>query len=381
VDALLLLVNVSHFAAAPQQNLARLAEAEALAQRLPGAGGTPGGDRLRLARIHLGMGNAYTISGAVREAVDCYERALPVAQEFGDAEMAATHQGLLGQLKWLQGHFGEAGALLAQALPVLEKSGDWRQWITNKAFLGSSLATQGQYAAGLAEVQHALARAQELNSPGLIAVCHIYLADVFLKGGEWLRLLEAARAAKEGSEQAGDWLGVYLALGDLAFAESWLGRHAVALEYVAQQHHLAQRLGGRLISSGLFAAAHANIAFNAGRVEEALELAEQAAGLAQPVGSIWAEGYARCVWGQVLAALTPPRWDEAEAQLAESLRILELGEAWLLVAYAHVVWGSVCRDRGDVAAAREHWAKAAAQYEASGVAGALEQVRALMAES
>jgi tetratricopeptide (TPR) repeat protein len=41
------------------------------------------------------------------------------------------------------------------------------------------------------------------------------------------------------------------------------------------------------------------------------------------MGGIYAEGLARRVQGQALAALAPPRWVEAEAQFKESLRLLE----------------------------------------------------------
>jgi hypothetical protein len=47
-------------------------------------------------------------------------------------------------------------------------------------------------------------------------------------------------------------------------------------------------------------------------------------------------------------------------------------------AETHLVWGTVCHDRGDLAAAREHWKQAAALWEACGITWQVETVRALI---
>ena len=134
------------------------------------------------------------------------------------------------------------------------------------------------------------------------------------------------------------------------------------------------------------AAGYAEIAYGAGRVQEVIALAEHAVDIAQDVGGIWAEGLARRAWGQALAALVPPvisetegpQWDQAEAQLAQSLRLLEAGQCRLKAARPHVAWGAVCPDRGRLAAAREHWQLAAAQRESSSLIHDLERTRALI---
>ena len=75
-----------------------------------------------------------------------------------------------------------------------------------------------------------------------------------------------------------------------------------------------------------------------------------------------------------------PRWDEAEAQMAESLRLFELGEARLYAARTRMHWGIICRDRGNTDAAREHFEKAAAQWTASNIPWELERVNNLIAQ-
>ena len=73
-----------------------------------------------------------------------------------------------------------------------------------------------------------------------------------------------------------------------------------------------------------------------------------------------------------------PQWDEAEARLAHSLRLLEEGHSRLEAARTRVAWGTVSRDRGDLAAARAHWEQAATQWERSGLTHELARIRALI---
>ena len=113
--------------------------------------------------------------------------------------------------------------------------------------------------------------------------------------------------------------------------------------------------------------------------DEAITLIEKAVTQAREVGGIFAEGLAQRSWGQALAAAHAPAWDEAEEHLAISLRCFEEGEARLEAARTRVVWGQHLRDRSDLAAAREHLEKAAAQFEASELTEELERTRRIMA--
>lgn len=147
---------------------------------------------------------------------------------------------------------------------------------------------------------------------------------------------------------------------------------------MARSQIVLNELGGKIVAADWIAAINAEITFGLGRIEEALNLTEQVVGIAQKMGGIFAEGWARRVQGQTLAAFAPPRWDEAEANLTESLRLLESGQNRIEAAYTHVAWGKVCRDRGDRRAAREHWELAATRWETSGLTHELERTRSLI---
>ena len=171
---------------------------------------------------------------------------------------------------------------------------------------------------------------------------------------------------------------VYGGLGFRGWAESRLGKHADAEAHMAQQQEVARRLGGQVAVADWFVAASAEIALNAGRDDAALALAEQAVAAAGMVGGVFSAGVAHRVWGAALAAATPPRWDEAEAHMAESVRALESGEARLGAARTHVAWGRICCDRNDPIRAYDHLAQAAACFEAAGLTTELAQTRKSM---
>ena len=379
VDTTIKQVSVSLSADSPERNLARLAEVEPLAQALPSPDGAPGGDRLRLARVHFWIGRAHHYRNELREAISYYQQVLVVAREFDDEELLAIPSNVLGRGVGVQGHFGKSATLLAPAIVAFEKTANWAEWVWATGFLGLSLAARGQYAAGLVAGERARTRALETNYPTAIAASYILLAGIYLLGGDIPRMLDAGRAALQVAGQAGDQLYVYLGYNIQAWAESRLGQHQAAIESMAQSQAIGQSLGARLLLADWFAAARAEIALNAGHIEDALARAEEAVAIAQAAGGIFAEGLAQRVWGQSLAALYPVRWDEAEVHLGRSVSLLELGECHVEVARTHVAWGLLCRDRDDAAAALDHLQQAAVQFEAAGLSAELERTRDAMA--
>ncbi|MDQ5852904.1 MAG: AAA family ATPase [Chloroflexota bacterium] len=374
VDLIIPLASVS-FSDDPEQNLVRLKEAEALAQALPGPDGQPGTDRLRLAHIHHWMGRSHHYRGELREAVGYFREVLAVAHEVGDEDLAAIPASVIGRVLGVQGQYGKARAVLAPAIRTLEKNGNWNEWVFAVGYLGLAIAGRGDYAAGLAEARRALACARETNYPTGIAATHLLLFFIYATGGDAPHMLEESRASIEAAEHSGDRVYVHVGLGFRAWAESQLGQHEAARQSLLQSDAVGQSLGGRIVLADVLAAIKADITFNAGRVEEALNLAEQAATVGHAVGGVFAEALAHRVWGQALAALTPPRWDEAEGHMASSVEIFEANENLLEAARTHASWGLVCRDRDAPDRAREHLLQAAARYEAAGLAAELERTR------
>jgi tetratricopeptide (TPR) repeat protein len=340
--------------------------------------GMVGSDRVRLARLQYWMGRIHYLGNALPEAISYFSQVLPVAQEIGDPELLAIPSSAIGAALMAQGRLGEAEPLLRQAMTALEQVGNVSEWVQALAFHSTAMAMMGDYALGMAGLQRALTRAQEKGSVHLICIIQMLQAAIHVYGGEPLQAVEAARKATEAAEESGDRLYVYLGHGYRAWAEAGTGQFEAAEANMARSQAVARELGGKLHSEDLFLAAHAEIALGARRIQEALNLAEQSVATAQELGSLQSKAVALRVWGQALADLEPPRWNEAGARLAESLRVCQSAPTRVGAARTHVAWGTVCRDRGDLIAAREHWEQAAAMWEASGITWELEKVRALI---
>ncbi|MGE5264581.1 MAG: hypothetical protein ACM3S0_14470 [Acidobacteriota bacterium] len=356
------------------QNLARLFQAEALAQTLPES------NRLNLARVHYWIGRVYSYRNEHLRAALYYEQVLAAAHESEDQELFGLASALGGRTFFLQGHFGKAALLLGQAIPALAHIGNWPEWILTKVSLGIALAGQGHYQEGRTHGEEALQKALELNDRTSIVSARGMTARVEFMAGDLERMLDETRVVVNEAEGSNP-LVHYMVLGFQAWAEGRLGRHETARATMAAANAIAAQFGTRLIFADWFAAASAEIELDAGKTEQALRLAEAAVVEAQTTGGVFSEGIAQRVWGQALAIVNGPDDAQAEAHLQKSLMLFEEGEAVIEAAHTHFAWGKVLRARGNTEAAREHFEKAAAQFQASGLTGELEQTKRLIDQS
>ncbi len=366
VDLTIKRVSVSIRLDSPEHNLAQLAQAASLLQGLMTA------DKLRLARIYYWMGRAHTTLNDTRAALGYYRQVLPVAQELGDEELMAIPASLLGQLLVKQGHLGHGEQWLTRASPALEKAEKWSDWATTHAHLGLALAGQGRYADGLAEVDRALERAREWNHLTGIAQCHLAEAAIYTLGGEAPRALEASRTALGVARLSGDAALHCFGYAYRAGAESALGQTESALASLLSAQAAFERSDGQVLGAEIITAYRGQVALNAGRVEAAGRFAEQSVAVSRAAGNVIAEGLALRVWGQAASSA-----DEADAQMAESVAVLESGACYVEAAQTRLAWARLCRERGEGMNARDHAQRAAAQFEASGLINALAQAREL----
>jgi class 3 adenylate cyclase/tetratricopeptide (TPR) repeat protein len=364
VDTTIKQAAVSYIADRPDRNLARLAAAESLAAELPTVASPTGEDRLRLARVRYWTGRIHHVSGDPARAIGHYRQVLSIGQELGDEQLTAIPSAMIGLALAVQGQWAKASQLLDQAVPALEKAGEWREWCRVVGYLGISIVARGDYHRGVTEAQRALDRAREINDQAIIGSNHILLCVTHILNERIDALAAAAQEAVDAAERSGEQVILYAGLAFRGWARGRLGQHAAARRDMEQSNAVGAGLG-RLILADWFAVARADIALAAGNVDEALALAGQAVAVAQQVGSVFTEALAHRVWAQALAAMRPPRWEEAEAHLATSLRALESGDARLPAAHAHLLSGQLCRDRQDLASALDHLRKAADQFAVS----------------
>ncbi|MEP7287714.1 MAG: protein kinase [Chloroflexota bacterium] len=378
IDTTIKQVSMSFAAENPEKNLALLSELETSAKALVAVENPLAEDRLRLGRVHFWIGRVYYYRNQPREAVGYFRQVLAIAQEFHDAELLAIPAAVIGRALSNQGHFGRSRLLVTQAAPALEKAGNWTEWVWANGYIGITRAARGEYAIGLAEGERALTRALEINYLTSVAAAHTMLYFISLFGGDTSRMLQEGKAMVEVAEQSGDMLFIYLGSGLGAWAESRLGNHAAAYEQIAKSKEVAESMGGQLVLADIISAVNAEIAYNAGRIEEAVKLAQESIDKAKTAGGVYAECVAQRVLGMALAASAPPRWDEAEAAMSVSVQGFQNGENLLEAARTQRAWGVVCRDRHNSAAALEHLQAAATQFALSELAHELEPTQQLI---
>jgi tetratricopeptide (TPR) repeat protein len=268
-------------------------------------------------------------------------------------------------------------------MKALEKTGNWFFLGRAKAFHSYATIMMGDCHEGLAEAQKALEYGTKINASNVICASNLVLTAGYSYAdpvGEALKhTLEAGRRAVEAAEKAEDMIMLYISHGVRAWNLAMGKRFEEAEKAMETCQNMAKKMGEQLFMVDHFTSRRAEIALGLGRVEEAIDLARQAVEISRKVGGIWAEGHSLRILGKALAALDSPRFDEAEEQMTPSIELFESGQNLMGVAHTNIAWGEVCRDRGNLDAARAHWEKAAAFFESKGLTIRLEQLRNLMA--
>lgn len=376
-DVLVKLVSVSYAVTPSEQSFERLNDAESIVRSF-GSREMAKEDRLRLARIHYWLGRMYVYRNETRQAIDVLLRMEDEAADSGDESLLEFPSAVIGRIMNVRGQFGAAGVLLAKAVAPLERAGSWPEWIFTVGHLGVSLAARGQYAAGLAKGQAAVTRALQVQNLTGLAEAYGLLGIIHFMGGDFARMFQAAEECIRAAEKFATRHYLYPGYIERALAESCLGNHAAANRSIATSEEIGKELSEGRVYSDWFAAVKAEVALNSGRCEDAIQLAAQAVETAQALGGIFAVGLAERTWARALAVTSRIPWKEVESHLGASTDAFKAGEACLEAARTHVAWGTLCRDRGQLDAAREHLAKAAAQFESSALADEARRARELL---
>jgi class 3 adenylate cyclase/tetratricopeptide (TPR) repeat protein/ribosomal protein L40E len=379
VDTIIKLTVSSWLKDPAEDLLKRLDNAEQLITSLSDSDSRLPDDALRLAYIHFWKGRTYYSRGDMREALGYYKQVLPVAQQAADTELLVYPAGAIGQAMTVQGHLEKGSIMLGQAVALFEKASRWPEWIQAKSFYCAAIAGMGNCKRALSEGRDALAKAKEFRSFTGISVSQNCIGYAHLFRGDLQRAMEAAKAAVEASQQSGDLIYVYVGYGLWAWSAGRSGQLDIATEKMIRSQEVAQKLGGKVIMGDVYLSARAEIALFNEELEEAIQLAKQTIEVAQMTGAVWSEGVAHRVLGQAALKLDPSGWEEAEKQFEQSLGFLESGKNRLEAARTHLIWGKATHDRGNTAAAREHWEKAAHQFAESDATHELKETRDLIA--
>jgi class 3 adenylate cyclase/tetratricopeptide (TPR) repeat protein len=343
IDVTIKLVGASLQAEAPEKNLARLLEAEKVAEHLQ--------DPLQLARVQLWIGRAHYYAGKLKEAIGYFQKVLGSVPTLEDPELAALPGAVIGRVLFMQGKFRESLQLLDRAIPLLESAKSRHEMLFAFIYRGGARTCLGNYAAGMSDLNGALEIARASRDQNAEAMAQTGLAMIHLEAGEYAEGIICARKALEVAEKSGDAMFRYSTNSFLAWGTFGLGNAEESLPYWTAAAEAAKPLGGRLLLGEWFAALEAESLVEAGQHAEGLKRAQQALELSRNAGSVIGEALAERALGRALTALNETK--EALEHIQKSLDICEAIGAKFEVVRALLAQARVflAEDKKDEAAA------------------------------
>jgi class 3 adenylate cyclase/tetratricopeptide (TPR) repeat protein len=311
IDVTIKLVGASLQAEAPEKNLARLLDAEKVAEQLQ--------DPLQLARVQLWIGRAHYYAGKLKEAIGYFQKVLSSVPTLEDPELAALPGAVIGRVLFMQGKFRESLQLLDRAIPMLESAKSHHEMLFAFMYRGAARTCLGNYAAGMSDLNGALEIARSSRDQNAEAMALTGLALVHLEAGEHAEGILSARKALEVAEKSGDAMFRYSTNSFIAWGTFGSGKAQESLPYWAAAAEAAKPLGGRLLLGEWFAALAAESLVEAGDHSAGLARARQALELSRNTGSVMGEALAERA---IARALTLTK--ETEEALQHIQRSLEI---------------------------------------------------------
>ncbi len=369
VDTLLKQVRASHIADRPKQNVARLDEAEGLLRSLAATPEQPA-DVLRLAWVYYWRGRLHYYSNESRESLRYHEEVRTIAATHQHKELWTLASSAAGTALFGQGRLNLSLPLIISTLDTYAQMGYGYEWVRAIGHRGFCLIGMGHVQRGMAEVERAYARAQEIDKPIILAMTHMYFCLATSHSGDWPIMLERGQKTLLLARQCGEKIYQFMALGYIAWAESELGHPAAALTHYEEAQAISHEMGGQLLFAILYAAIHANIVLALGRTEDAIQLAQQVIADAHADDNF----HALAIAERVLAvALHRQGASQAtvERHMQASLQASAAGWMVLDAARTRLVWAGLARERGDLVLARRLLDDATVQFLASEASYAL----------
>lgn len=372
-DSLQKLVNASIMAEMAEVSIARLEKAEAAARALVAITNLPE-DKYLLAQTLYQQGHLHF--GQPDRALVLFDQVIEIANELGDETLAIYPSNIIGQYMTISGDLEIAVRLCQRARDGFRAAGNTVEIIACRGNLGYAMAGMGRLAEGIAEAEAALQAAIDHDNLTGQAVAYMLLANSYDIAGQLERAIltmdEAVRCARASEnphyERAslGSGLLPKLQLGQIAAAQADLQRIA----------ELNAMLGDELLGSDLLLAFQGWLAFSLKDYDTALHHAEAAIQVAQSMGMLYGLGWAHYVAAQALFAIGAHRWDEAEQHLAMSLQVHEGRSGHMDAGRTHALWARLCRERGDLPCADQHFEAARTIFAAAGASEELARLEA-----
>lgn len=336
----------------------------------------PGSER-RFADLHVNLGNLCLATGDFEDGIRAYKTAIRYAKE-ADYPLKEAEANLgIGHIRERENNWDEAIEYLNRGLEISERI-DYPVGIADASmWIGHLHWHKSEYEVALKWLEKSLENAKRTGDDSVVGATTIEFGLVYSETGkldkaiEWFEnsipLLENVRDLRQLAR-------VYNNLGDTCLqAKEWkkaLGYFDKCSEYAGMINY-QQMIGWSLFNSG-------EALVNIGEVDEAIERAERALKILEPVGEPM--GIQGCHRIFALAYTKMREWDKAEEnfQIATKLVVDQVSKFY--IAQIQHDQGLMYLEKGDKKSARKLFNLAKEQLMAIGAQRLLEEVNGALAK-
>ncbi len=357
-----------------QDVLVVMREAEGLATRL--------GDPARLGRVLADIcARLRNVAGEHLQAIEVGQRALAIAAESGDRELEREAQYRTGQAYFAIGDFPQALHFFSPcAEGAREGSGQQSPLIASwsHSWLALTLSSLGRFVDASLHAQEALRIAEGADHPFTLAEALTGVASVCLAQGDLDRAMDALERARVLTRTSN--LQPWAILARLGYACALSARPAQGrdlLEEVIQNATTMSSMGvGRAMQLAWLGEAY----LLEGRLDDALQRAQEAVSLAQRHQERSHEAWGLRLLGEIASRRDPPALETAEDCYREALALAGHLSMRPLAAHCHFDLGRLFRKTDQHEQARQHLATATTMYREMDMRFWLEQAKAEVRE-
>jgi class 3 adenylate cyclase/tetratricopeptide (TPR) repeat protein len=335
--------------------LAVMREAEALATRL--------GDRARLGRVLADIcARLRNVAGEHRQAIEVGRRALAIAVESGDGELALEAQYRTGQAYFAIGDYPRALDLLsrstegtAEGHPASSLFASW-----SHTWQALALSSLGRFAEARSHVQEALRIGESVDHPFTVAEALTGAGSLSLAQGDLGPAIDALERARVLIQA---WnLQPWAVLARLGYAFALSGRPLEARDLLEEAARSATTMSSMGLERAIQLAWLGEAYLLEGRLDDAWQRAQEATSLARQHGERSHEAWSLRLLGLILSGRASPDVETAEGYYRQALALAgELGMR-PLAAHCHFHLGRLFRATNRQERAREHLVTATRLY-------------------
>lgn len=293
IDAILGLVATDTAPRAGERDLEHLEQAYRYSEEL--------NDRRRMTQVLYWLGRNFYVRAQLQRAIGYTQRSLEIADEVGEASLAAPPVHLMGRVYWQLSDYAKSAQMMERSVEQMRQLGNRNEESTAAGFVSALFGYMGEFGKALAYSERSIALAQNLKNPFAEAAGYHYRGIIRDQQGLWDSAIADYTNARRIAGAANDAFRLYM-------AKYMEGRS----RYMGGD----PERGRRLLEESIALAGELGTTFLLGQVKVFLAACRMSAGDVEQLGALCAEGID-------LARKTGDRFTEALA-----LRTLAEGVLW-----------------------------------------------------